>query len=377
MKRVSLLIITILVIVLSGCVTNPDIGHNNIVLPNLEGLNETEIQEVFTNLEHPISFEYYEEENEMLSNIFVEYKDYSGGDIVNETNEIIIIIYPVFTGETTLIILPDLTGLKKAEIITIFEELGVNISFVNNGISTEETANMFIEYGQYMVTGDTFLITNILPIIIYPEFNNNSIYFSPIEMEYNGPYLSEEYQDIDPLNPRGGYFDVTLSYCGDGDTAVFNYPQEVYDAIDSSAKSVRFLNMDTEETYYGGEEEWGKPASVYTCILLTSAEEIILQTDPGDNLLGTYGRLLAWIWIKLPGEDEFHLLNYIVVKQGLAQVKYEFGAGETISYGEHTYNEWMHIAEDYAKAENLGQWGYLKDYYWDYEKDEPDRTRWY
>ncbi|MCK5761414.1 MAG: thermonuclease family protein [Candidatus Izimaplasma sp.] len=377
MKRVSLLIITILVVVLSGCVTNPDIGHNNIVLPNLEGLNETEIQEVFTNLEHPISFEYYEEENEMLSNIFVEYKDYSGGDIVNETNEIIIIIYPVFTGETTLIILPDLTGLKKAEIIAIFEDLGVNISFVNNGISTEETANMFIEYGQYMVTGDTFLITNILPIIIYPEFNNNSIYFSPIEMEYNGPYLSEEYQDIDPLNPRGGYFDVTLSYCGDGDTAVFNYPQEVYDAIDSSAKSVRFLNMDTEETYYGGEEEWGKPASVYTCILLTSAEEIVLQTDPGDNLLGTYGRLLAWIWIKLPGEDEFHLLNYIVVKQGLAQVKYEFGAGETISYGEHTYNEWMHIAEDYAKAENLGQWGYLKDYYWDYEKDEPDRTRWY
>ena len=377
MKRVSLLIITILVVVLSGCVTNPNIGHNNIVLPNLEGLNETEIQEVFTNLEHPISFEYYEEENEMLSNIFVEYKDYSGGDIVNETNEIIIIIYPVFTGETTLIILPDLTGLKKAEIIAIFEDLGVNISFVNNGISTEETANMFIEYGQYMVTGDTFLITNILPIIIYPEFNNNSIYFSPIEMEYNGPYLSEEYQDIDPLNPRGGYFDVTLSYCGDGDTAVFNYPQEVYDAIDSSAKSVRFLNMDTEETYYGGEEEWGKPASVYTCILLTSAEEIVLQTDPGDNLLGTYGRLLAWIWIKLPGEDEFHLLNYIVVKQGLAQVKYEFGAGETISYGEHTYNEWMHIAEDYAKAENLGQWGYLKDYYWDYEKDEPDRTRWY
>ena len=97
----------------------------------------------------------------------------------------------------------------------------------------------------------------------------------------------------------------------------------------------------------------------------------MLQTDPGDNLLGTYGRLLAWIWVKLPGEDEFFLLNYMVVKQGLARVMYEFGAGETISYGDYTYNEWMHIAEDYAIDNDLGQWSDLLDPYWDYENDSP------
>ena len=377
MKRISIIIMTVLIIILSGCVNNPSEGHNNIVLPDLTGLNETKIREVFDNLDHPVAFEYYIEESEVYSNTFIEYKDYNTGDIVNETNEIIIIVYPVFTGDPTFIVLPDLEGLDKDEIIAIFNDLGVIVMFTISGVVTEVTSNMFIDYGQFLMVGDTFDIDRVLPIIIYPEFGIDTNYFEPIEMEYDGPLLSEDFRDIDPLEPRGGYFVVTLLNCTDGDTAVFNYPQEIYNAIDSPAKSVRFLNMDTEETYYGGEEEWGKPASVYTCELLTSATEIILQTDPGDNLLGTYGRLLAWIWIKIPGEDEFHLLNYMVVKQGLAQVKYEFGAGETISYGEHTYNEWMHIAENYAKANDLGQWGDLLDYYWNYEEDKPDWNRWY
>ena len=377
MKRIMIVLMTILVIALSGCVSNEPTGHNYIVLPDLSGLNESEIREVFANLDHQVTFEYFEEEDELLSNIFIEYKDHITGDIVDETNETIIIVYPVFTGDPSFIVLPNLEGLLKEEIINLFEDLGVIITFVNNGIATEDTADLFIEYGQYLVPGDTFDIDSVLPIIVYPELDNESHYFAPLDMEYDGPFLSEDFRDIDPLDPRGGYFAVTLNYCGDGDTAVFNYPQEVYDAIDSYAKSVRFLNMDTEETYSGGEEEWGKPASVYTCSLLTSAEEIMLQTDPGDNLLGTYGRLLAWVWIKLPGEDEFHLLNYMVVKQGLAQVKYEFGAGETISYGDYTYNEWMHTAEDYAILNDLGQWGDLLDYYWNYEEDKPDWTRWY
>ena len=135
--------------------------------------------------------------------------------------------------------------------------------------------------------------------------------------------------------------------------------------------------MDTEETYTNNEEEWGKPASVYTCALLTSAVSIVIQTDPGDELLGNYDRLLSWIWVMLPGEDEYHLLNYMVVKQGLAQVKFEWGAGETIGDELYTYNQWMHIAEDYAIANNMGQWGSLLDYYWDYNNEGPDWDRWY
>ena len=112
-----------------------------------------------------------------------------------------------------------------------------------------------------------------------------------------------------------------------------------------------------------------QPGSNYTCDLLTSAESIILQTDPNDDLIDNedYRRLLAWIWVKLPGEEEYFLLNYMVVAQGLAQVKYEFGSGETIMYGDYTYNEWMHIGEDSAIENEYGQWGTLLDPYWIYD----------
>ena len=95
-----------------------------------------------------------------------------------------------------------------------------------------------------------------------------------------------------------------------------------------------------------------------------------IQTkDPNDGLIDNedYRRLLSWVWIQLPGEEDYYLLNYMVVIQGLAQVKYEYGSGETISYVEFTYNEWMHIAEDFAILNELGQWGDLLDPYWNYE----------
>jgi len=377
MKKIIVLITIFLVFILSGCNDNVATGHDNIVLPNLSGMNKTEIISLFDNLGHPVLFEYSTEENEMYSNTFVEYEYFSYGDIVNETDEIIIILYPIYMGVVSYIELPNLEGLEKDEIINIFKDFNIDIIFITSGGIAKETSNLFIEYGQFFMIGDSFSVDSVLPIIIYPEYGSEIDYFSPIEIEYDGPYLSTSFKDVDPLDSRGGYFTVTLKHCTDGDTAVFNYPQEIYNAIESTSKSVRFLNMDTEETYSGGEEEWGKPASIYTCELLTSATDIILQTDPGDNLLGTYGRLLSWIWIKLPNEDKYQLLNYMVVKQGLAQVKYEFGAGETISYGEYTYNEWMHIAENYAKTNKLGQWGDRLDYYWNYDEDKPNWIRWY
>ena len=253
---------------------------------------------------------------------------------------------------------------------------GINVSFTEE-ITTDETLDgLFYEYGSLYGEGDSFYITSTLPIVVYALEEPTDIYYWPVEMEYDGPLLQDIYEDIDPIDPRGGYFEVDLYYCSDGDTAVFDYPTNIYNAIISGAKSTRFLNMDTEETYSDEEEEWGKPGSVYTCDLLESAESIILQTDPGDALTGRYGRLLAWVWIKLPGENEYFLLNYMVVKQGLAQVKYELGAGLDLSYGENTYNAWMHIAEDYAVNNGLGQWGDLLDYYWDYENDRPFYSRW-
>ncbi len=270
--------------------------------------------------------------------------------------------------EETFIILPNINGFSRTEIEIVFDNLNVDVIFYEFGEATNENSLIFIDYGQFFVIGDKFTKGDFLPIIIYPEYSDVSPYFEIIEIEYNGPFLDESFSLINITEPRGGYFEVTLDYCVDGDTARFNYPQAIYDAIPNFSKNTRFLNMDTEETY-GTPEEWGKPGSNYTCDLLNSAESIVLQTDPNDDLIDNedYRRLLAWIWVQLSGEEEYFLLNYMVVIQGLAQVKYEFGSGETISYGDFTYNEWMHIAEDYAMFNNLGQWGNLLDPFWDYE----------
>jgi hypothetical protein len=268
----------------------------------------------------------------------------------------------------SVISLPDITGLTRTEIENVFDDFGVEIIFYEFGDATEVNSFIFIEYGQFLSIGDEFNKDDYLPVITYPEFSYSSPYFEILDLIYDGPYLDESFSLIDPVDPRGGYFEVTLINCIDGDTAKFNYPQIIYDAIPNFSNNTRFLNMDTEETY-GTPEEWGKPGSNYTCDLLTSAESIVLQTDPNDGLIDNedYRRLLAWIWVQLPGEEEYYLLNYMVVVQGLAQVKYEFGSGETISYGDYTYNEWMHIAEDYAIENNLGQFGNLLDPYWNYE----------
>ncbi|MBN2604878.1 MAG: hypothetical protein JXR62_03550, partial [Bacilli bacterium] len=253
---------------------------------------------------------------------------------------------------------------------------GVPVVFYYFGEATMENQLTFIEYGQYLNIGDTFDLSSDVPIIVYPKFNEDN-FFQNTSFAYDGPFLDDTFSLVDPVNPRGGYFEVTLKNCIDGDTASFIYPTFIHEAINNFSNNTRFLNMDTEETF-GTPEEWGKPGSLYTCNLLTSAESIVLQTDPNDDLIDNtdYRRLLAWIWIKLPNEDEYFLLNYMVVQQGLAQVKYEFGSGETISYGDFTYNEWMHIAEDFAIENELGQWGDQLDYYWDYTNNQPDYSKW-
>ncbi len=224
------------------------------------------------------------------------------------------------------------------------------------------------------------------------DHDEESLYYFPEEIEYDGPRLDPTFFDLVPYqeggNPyrgTGGAFYVdydpsnSIGRCIDGDTTVFWYPEEIYSKITANAKSTRYLNFDTPETWSGGEEPFGRLATLYVCDLLAQAELIVLQTDPGDNLVGNYGRLLAWVWILLPGDDDYQLLNYMVVRQGLGEVKYLFGAGETevTMYNSRTYTEWMFYAEDQAILEERGMFGTKLDYYWDYETNQPDFDRWY
>ena len=381
MKKLFLLLIFVaLSFTLIACgdvVDDPDTGSGDyLVLPDLNGKTDEEIIKIFDDYGQEFTLSEFDQESEIYQNEFIMYVNFDTGDIVNKSDEVEILVYPDFTGIRTFIYLPDLKGLDQDQIIDYFDMYELNVSFSDTFTDVTSLDGVFSHYGSLYEPGDMFALTSNISVVVYALDGPMDDYYFPIDMVYDGPLLRDVYETIDPLDARGGYFDVDLYYCSDGDTAVFDYPTDVYNAIISRAKSTRFLNMDTEETFSGGEEEWGKSGSVYTCSLLESADSIILQTDPGDALTGTYGRLLAWVWVKLPGETDYFLLNYMVVKQGLAQVKYEFGAGLDLSYGDYTYNEWMHIAEDYAKINDLGQWGDQLDYYWDYENEQPFYSRW-
>jgi endonuclease YncB( thermonuclease family) len=210
--------------------------------------------------------------------------------------------------------------------------------------------------------------------------SSESIYFQPVEMEYDGLRIDASYLNSSSFYTEqsgtkwgnGGTFSVDydpssgIGSCIDGDTTVFGFPSEVASLIESNPKRVRYLNIDTPETS-GTPQRWGLLAKAYTCSRLFEAESILIQTDPGDKLLDPYGRLLGWVWIQDEGQSDYELLNYWLVRQGLAEVKYLFGAGETqaTQYQNKTYTEWMYVAQNRAIDDELGMHSTLLDPYSD------------
>lgn len=104
---------------------------------------------------------------------------------------------------------------------------------------------------------------------------------------------------------------ATLSRCVDGDTAHF--------IVDEETQKVRFLSIDTPEVNHENEsasEPFAVLASDYTCQALQDANVIQIQTDPFEDPVDQYGRILAWIWV-----DET-LLNAKLVELGYAEVAF-------------------------------------------------------
>ncbi|MFW5894773.1 MAG: thermonuclease family protein [Bacillota bacterium] len=281
----------------------------------------------------------------------------------------------------------ELEGKTKDEMEPLFKEKDWEVEFQPRSSVERDDSNVFIEYGQVDESSKKAYV------IVSATLDDEDDMFEPIDMEYEGPRLEEDYfddsewplyEEVDgELMGGGGAFDSGYTpgdyqgeggSCIDGDTTVFDYPEAIESRIESDTPSTRYFNVDTPETFSGGEEEWGFAATNFTCETLSDAKAVVLQTDPGDNLTGNYGRLLAWVWYIPEGEDDYELLNYNIVRQGLGTVEYEYGAGETgdTVYDGTNYNDWMHQAEDLAIEEELGMHNEdLRSPYWDYDTDSP------
>lgn len=293
------------------------------------------------------------------------------------------------------IILPDFEGFTEDEMIALLETMGLFVESQRRTNITLDQSNQFVMYGQNRNPGDRLSKESFIVIIVSSTLSDNTLLFEIEDIPYAGPRLDltritnpEDAFTLINGVARGTGTAFHVEYrpgrrnqgggCIDGDTSVFLYPEVIYQQITNRTPSTRYFNFDTPETFPGGEEAFGMMATTYVCGLLDQATSIVLQTDPGDNLLDRHGRLLAWVWILLPGEDDYQLLNFRVVRQGLGEVMYLFGAGETNAtvYEDKTYTAWMKHAEALAQAEARGLFGTLLDPFWDYDLDAPNRALW-
>lgn len=150
-----------------------------------------------------------------------------------------------------------------------------------------------------------------------------------------------------------GYEIVEFKGLSDGDTATF--------VVNKLPTATRFLAIDTPEmnSSTDGQQPWAAAAKAYTLNALKNAETIILEMDEESDIFDTYSRLLAWVWVD--GE----LLNYKLVEEGLAYVKY--------LYGDYKYNPDMIKLESEIQKKDIKIWG-EKDPDYDYEKKEVEVT---
>ena len=127
--------------------------------------------------------------------------------------------------------------------------------------------------------------------------------------------------------------EVTLDKCVDGDTAW------VY--LNNNPIKLRFLAIDTPEST-NRIEKYGKEASEFTCNYLTNTSKIEIEYDNNSNKYDKYNRHLVWIFV------DNKLLQDLIVKEGLAEIKY--------IYGDYKYLDTLNISLKEAKVKQLNLW---------------------
>ena len=154
--------------------------------------------------------------------------------------------------------------------------------------------------------------------------------------DYSMPTLPDmDFEGLDFF--EDGYEVVEFRSISDGDTATF--------VISGMPMACRFLAIDTPEvnSSTSGMEPWAMAAKEYTKEKLQNAETIILEMDEESDIFDNYDRVLAWVWVD--GE----LLNYSLVEEGLAYVKY--------LYGDYKYTTTFIKLESVTQKTKIKIWG--------------------
>ena len=137
---------------------------------------------------------------------------------------------------------------------------------------------------------------------------------------------------IDLMNKDTVTYEVYVSQCIDGDTAVFKTQDESFVA--------RFLAVNAPEV--DTNEYYAQEAKNYSCQLLKNAHTIVVEEDPKSPLLDPYYRRLVWVWC------DGVLLQEQLVENGYAKIDY--------IYDYYLYMNQLYDKEEIAKQQKLGIW---------------------
>lgn len=301
--------------------------------------------------------------------VFVNQEGKQDGFIISDASDVT--NSSVLTNAQKLLNARELLSVKTLVINTVTLPLtldnDITVSWESNDDRVVISDDGVINYPEDATENISFTLTATLSIegeeSITKSFSvtlkKGLLYEVPTTFNYDGPVFPTAKVSIDDFwSGNSGLISATLGSCVDGDTARFNF-------VDvngrSTNESFRFLVVDTAETNHPtiGAEPFGKPASVYTCKLLSDAEEIYLQSDPVSGSRDDHGRMLGWIWAD--GE----LVQYNLVALGLADTKYAYYDDEA-----ELYADLLIAREVLARDEEVGRWSDLLDPYWDYENNK-------
>lgn len=114
--------------------------------------------------------------------------------------------------------------------------------------------------------------------------------------------------------------------------------------------TVRLIGLDTPETVKPGSpvECFGPEASDFAKQML-NGQTVTLESDASQGVTDRYGRVLAYVWLELPG-DALSLFNLEVVAGG-------YGIERQYGPLPYVWREEFAAAQASAQRDDLGMWG--------------------
>ena len=239
----------------------------------------------------------------------------------------------------------------------VFETFGSEMKYDYALYSSHLKLPVF--YGPSTAKYDLLKYINVRVDENYSYLGNLECPFYNQQDVLDGPKITEELFSLpfeDGSMPGGGFAEVTVASCGDGDTTVFNFKDE-YANVDRQERT-RYMNINTPEISHSpdgsGEEPWGVAAMKYNNDILKSAKKILVQSVKGYGFREVYGRLLGFVWysnVENPTLSDYKLLNVEMVREGYAY----FGGSDPLKElysGDIYYNTYFDYA--YLYAQNSG-----------------------